>query len=262
MRSERFGRPFIGWIRSRDTLVEQAIRNLFSSDSVCRLMLRGHNLDAEWTKARLEALSDGVFAIAMTILVFNIKLPDELRRGSSEHDVLQAVANTWPQLMAYMISFIILGAMWMGHHNVFHALRKIDRGTIWLNLFYLLWVCLMPFSTSVYSFHLSTKTGLMAYWINVFLAGVFLALLWYSVSRKSDLLSTDITPALKKNITVRTWVMPIVSLAAMGGTLISPSIGLYSTWILPLAYRVAMKITNKRMESASDAEKSFDQAGG
>lgn len=209
-------------------------------------MLRAQTSDADWTKARLETLSDGVFAIAMTILVFNIKLPDELKRGASEHEVLQAVANTWPQLMAYTISFIILGAMWMGHHNVFHAIRKVDRGTIWLNMLYLLWIGLMPFSTSVYSFHISTKTGLMAYWINVFLAGASLSLLWHSVSRKSNLIDDDLTDEKKRSIKIRTWVMPLVSVIAMGGTLINPWIGLYSTWILPLCYRVAMKFSRTK----------------
>lgn len=209
-------------------------------------MLRAQTSDADWTKARLETLSDGVFAIAMTILVFNIKLPDELKRGASEHEVLQAVANTWPQLMAYTISFIILGAMWMGHHNVFHAIRKVDRGTIWLNMLYLLWIGLMPFSTSVYSFHISTKTGLMAYWINVFLAGASLSLLWHSVSRKPNLIDDDLTDEKKRSIKIRTWVMPLVSVIAMGGTLINPWIGLYSTWILPLCYRVAMKFSRTK----------------
>lgn len=213
-------------------------------------MNRGTNLDADWTKARLETLSDGVFAIAMTILVFNIKLPDDLRRGANEHEVLKAVANTWPQLMAYTISFIILGAMWMGHHNVFHAIRKVDRGTIWLNMLYMLWIGLMPFSTSVYSFHISTKTGLMAYWINVFLAGASLSLLWYSVSRKPFLIEEALTPEKKRSITIRTWVMPLVSVMAMGGTLINPWIGLYSTWVLPLCYRIAMKFSKPHVPCA------------
>ena len=219
------------------------------------------NPDADWTKNRLEAMSDGVFAIAMTLLVLEIRMPEGLSRTSTNEDVLRAVFHIWPEFVAYLISFILLGAMWMGHHNVFHSLKKVDRATIWLNLNYLLWVCLMPFSTNLYSKHMSTQTGVMAYWLNVFLAGASMALLWSYVRRRDELESDEMTPILKSNIGTRVWIMPSVGLGGVLLTIAGANLGVFATWILPVAYGVAGMVTKKRMRNATRAEREFQQEG-
>jgi uncharacterized membrane protein len=221
-------------------------------------MFRRSAVDADWGKTRLEALSDGVFAIAMTLLVFNIKMPEGLTRKSTNEEVLKALGSLTPGFVAFGISFLILAAMWMSHHNVLHAVRKADRGIIWLNALYLAWVSLMPFSTSVYSVHLKTQAGLMVYWVNVFLAATSLALIWLHAVRKRKLLSEEMTPILITNISLRVSMMPVVSLTGIVVTMIDSTAALYVVWLLPVSYRIAGAIMNKRLEKATPAEQQIE----
>jgi uncharacterized membrane protein len=215
-------------------------------------VIRSRNPEGDWAKNRLEALSDGVFAIAMTILVLDVRLP-ELERHASSVEVFNGLGSMWPELMAYIISFVILGGMWLGHQNAFHAIKKTDRGVVWLNIFYLMWICLMPFSTSVYSQHLSTTAGLMTYWVNILLAGGTMAWMWRSILKKPELQSDELTDSWRRTITARTTVMPLVGIGGIAGTLISPVVGLYATMILPVSYRlVGLFLSRKGISENSD----------
>lgn len=91
------------------------------------------------SKARLEAFSDGVLAILITILVLELKIP----AGSD----LQSLAPVAPVFLTYMLSFIYLGIYWNNHHHMFHVTSKISGGVMWANLNLLFWLSLIPFST-------------------------------------------------------------------------------------------------------------------
>jgi uncharacterized membrane protein len=204
------------------------------------------SFDAEWGKNRLEALSDGVFAIAMTVLIFNFKLPEDLKRTATANEVWNALGNLIPEFVGYILSFVILGAMWLGHHNVFHALRRTDRATIWLNIMYLAWVSMMPFTTSVYSAHMRTTPGVFVYSANVFLAGVSIMILWYKVRAKPDMLVESLTPQQKHSIGTRIWVMPLIALAGMAGSVIQPEFGMTAMSLIPIAYAAVSRVQARR----------------
>ena len=91
--------------------------------------------------ARVLALSDGVFAIIITLLVLEIHVP-ELTQGQSLN---QALAEIRPSFTAFVISFILAGMYWVGHRDLFALIRRTDRGLVWLNILYLLPLCLLPF---------------------------------------------------------------------------------------------------------------------
>jgi uncharacterized membrane protein len=204
------------------------------------------SFDAEWGKNRLEALSDGVFAIAMTVLIFNFKMPEGMKRTASADEVWNALGGLIPEFVGYFLSFIILGAMWLGHQNVFHALRRTDRATIWLNILYLAWVSMMPFTTSLYSQHMRTTPGVFVYSANVFLAGVSMMWLWFRVRGKPDMLVESLTPAQSHSIGTRTWVMPLVALTGMVGSVVRPEFGMTAMSLIPLAYAVVSRIQARR----------------
>ncbi len=95
-------------------------------------------------KSRLEAFSDGVFAIVITLLILDIRFP--------EVDYSQFTAtliSVLPRILAYVLSFIIIGLYWVVHHNSMHAIKKTDRGFLWLNILLLLFVSFIPFPTSL-----------------------------------------------------------------------------------------------------------------
>ena len=97
------------------------------------------------TKSRLEAFSDGVFAIAITLLVIEIR-PPELEAGES---LAHGLWEQWPNYLAYVLSFLVLGVMWLNHHRIFEPARRIDGIVLVLNLNLLLWAVLVPFPTAV-----------------------------------------------------------------------------------------------------------------
>ncbi len=95
-------------------------------------------------KSRLEAFSDGVFAIVITLLILDIRFPDVAysQFGTTMHSLL-------PRILAYVMSFIIIGVYWVTHHASMHAMRKTDRNFLWLNILLLLCVSFIPFPTSL-----------------------------------------------------------------------------------------------------------------
>lgn len=124
---------------------------------------------------RIEALSDGVFAIAFTLLVLDIRVPlsSEI---NSEKDLLVAFAQLSPRLLAYFLSFITLGIFWVAHSSQLFFIEKSDRNFVWINLSFLLFVTIIPFTTAFLSEYITFKFAVMIYWCNLFLLGLMLFL--------------------------------------------------------------------------------------
>lgn len=95
-------------------------------------------------KSRLEAFSDGVFAIVITLLILDIRFPEV-----PYSQFATSLVSVFPRILAYVMSFIIIGLYWVVHHNSMHAMKKTDRGFLWLNILLLLCVSFIPFPTSL-----------------------------------------------------------------------------------------------------------------
>ncbi|WP_428492211.1 TMEM175 family protein [Rhodopila sp.] len=96
------------------------------------------------------AFSDGVFAVAITLLVIDLRLPP-VEGGDAA--IWDALLTMGPKLLIFVFTFIIIGMSWLGHHRKFSYIRQVNSGLLWLNLFYLLTLCLIPFATGVLSEH-------------------------------------------------------------------------------------------------------------
>jgi uncharacterized membrane protein len=96
------------------------------------------------SKERLETFTDGVFAIAITLLVLTIAQPSDYR------DLAHQLGARWPSLAAYVVSFVVIGIMWLNHHTVFSHLGSVDRGLFYLNLLLLLTIVFIPYPTAVF----------------------------------------------------------------------------------------------------------------
>jgi uncharacterized membrane protein len=122
-------------------------------------------------------LTDGVFAIIMTILVFNIVVP-ELKlftEGVYASERLYAkFADLWPEFLAYVISFSTLGAFWVAHHRVFRWILYINRPLIWINISFLMIIGLIPFSTTLLTQYLVSQTSIFVFSFNAILAGLLI----------------------------------------------------------------------------------------
>jgi uncharacterized membrane protein len=146
---------------------------------------------------RLAALTDGVFAIVMTLLVLEIGVP-EIAESSLHAELPRRLLELWPKLLSYGISFIILGMFWYLHYISFHHIKRSDNGLIWLNIFFLMFIALIPFSTSLFGSYVEEQLPLVIYAINIVLASVMRFIMWTYATRKHRLVDRDISPRLLK----------------------------------------------------------------
>ena len=132
--------------------------------------------------ARMEAFSDGVFAIAITLLVLEISLPP----GSEEH-LLLAFLSQWPSYLAYIVSFATIGAIWLGHNGITHYMHSASTMFLRLNLVLLLLVSFLPFPTKLIAENMGYRAGervaATVYGITLFGAMSLLSLLWLQAVR-------------------------------------------------------------------------------
>ena len=133
---------------------------------------------------RLEAFSDGVFAIAITLLVLDIALP----AGASKH-LLRSVGDLWPSYVAYVASFSTIGAMWLGHNAITEYLDRADGAFVRLNLLLLLFVAFLPFPTRLFAEYISKdsveRVAVTFYGATLVLTSTLLLVLWrYAVRRQ------------------------------------------------------------------------------
>jgi uncharacterized membrane protein len=140
-------------------------------------------------KSRVEAFTDGVFAFAITLLVVTIAQPEDYRHLA--HDL----ARRWPSLAAYVVSFAVIGIMWLNHHSVFGHFNRVDRGLYYLNLFLLMTVAFLPFPTGVLGQALARgqgeRTAAVVYAVTMTVNGLAWSALWLYASHNRRLLRAD-----------------------------------------------------------------------
>ena len=153
-------------------------------------------------KGRLEVLTDGVFAIIMTILVFNIIVP-ELKlftEGDFASERLSAkFADLWPEFLAYIISFSTLGAFWVAHHRIFRWILSVDRPLIWINISFLMIIGLIPFSTTLLTQYMDSQNSIFAFSFNAILAGLLIYAIYYYVKRNPELVDKSVQALIEKS---------------------------------------------------------------
>jgi uncharacterized membrane protein len=113
-------------------------------------------------KARFEAFSDGVFAFAITLLILGIALPP-FKNPPTESELAHELLRLWPNLVAYALSFAVIGIMWQNHHAIFRLVTRVDRATVFLNLGLLGMTVFIPFATSTLGAYPTLRPATMLY---------------------------------------------------------------------------------------------------
>jgi uncharacterized membrane protein len=131
---------------------------------------------------RLEALSDGIFGVGMTLLVLDLRLP-AIEVIHSEQALLTSLETILPQLVMYMMSFLTLGIFWVGQQTQLNHLQQSDRHLTWITLAFLFAVTLMPFSTKMLAEFPAYRAALLGYWFNIFLLGLGMYCMWGYAAR-------------------------------------------------------------------------------
>jgi uncharacterized membrane protein len=149
-------------------------------------------VESRWDTARTEAFSDGVFAIAITLLVLDINVPE-----SDFDDLWQGIVHQWPSYLGYVTSFATIGGLWLAHHGVFRRIQYADARVTRLNLLLLMIVSFLPFPTRLMAETIrnsDAETAAAIFYGTTLLAiSVVTWALWQTVARNRDLLCPDVT---------------------------------------------------------------------
>ena len=141
-------------------------------------------------KSRTEAFSDGVFAIAITLLIIEVRVPDS-KSGALARDL----ANQWPSYAAYLVSFAIIGIIWVNHHDIFERIVTVDRPLLFLNLLLLLTVAFLPFPTALLGQYIrqgdNAHIAAAVYGANMTLIGLAFIAVWTYLARVPSLLTPE-----------------------------------------------------------------------
>ena len=189
------------------------------------------------TKNRLEAFSDGVFAIAITLLVIDIR-PPEIHEGEQ---LAHALWAQWPSYVAYLVSFLTIGVIWLNHHRIFEQVARVDGPLLLLNLNLLLWTALIPFPTAVVAEHLggageAARTAAALYSGMLLLMGLAFGALFAWVTHTDRLLRRLPPPGVVRAARLRFMLGLVVYATALALSWVSAPLALALCALMALYY--------------------------
>lgn len=167
-------------------------------------MSSSYNRIAGQSVERLAALSDGIFAVAMTLLVLDLRAPAS-EAIHSERDLWRALAALSPRLLMYMMSFMTLGIFWVGQQTQLNHLARSHRSLAWIHILFLFAVSITPFSTTLLAEFTAYRIALVTYWANILLLGAALYLSWVcaiGMGLVKDDMPADVPAAVKRRILI------------------------------------------------------------
>jgi uncharacterized membrane protein len=201
----------------------------------------GHGLSIH----RIEALADGVFAVAMTLLVFNVQFPAiRIWHITSIWDVLRAIFVTngqGPILIAYLMSFVLLGVYWVSHHAQFQYIRRTDRSLLWINIFFFMLITFIPFTTHLlgvygWSNNVISQAVVILYGIHLALIGGFVYLNWWYATHKCCLVNKNLDQHVIQSATRRILIGPSLCLIALLLSFFNARLSVICFLLIPLFY--------------------------
>lgn len=186
---------------------------------------------------RIEALADGTFAIAMTLLVLELHVP-ELGEQATDADVLAALAALAPKFLSYASGFVILGTLWIGHHLQFHYIRRSSRALLWINLSFLLLISSLPFDVALLGTYGAMRVPCVIYGATAFGAMTCLLIQWRYAAGPGTcrLVDQDVPPSVLAGLRNRV----VMGMIGYGGGallgLLEPLLSLIAYVVTPLLY--------------------------
>ena len=224
-----------------------------------------HHSKKEFQVERLVLFSDAVFAIAITLLVIDIKVPEIHSGHADESSFLHALLQQIPKIFGFIISFFFIGLYWTIHHRMFGYIINYTGGLVWLNLFFLFSIVLMPFSTAVYSEYSTPEYVFLfspyaIYVGNICLIGFSDFLLWRYISNPKNKIAAGFpSEDFIKKAKIRSLLLPGVFLTSLIIALIfNPVIARFVLFLIPLVMSMVKdkKVQNSE-EVSNESEESF-----
>jgi len=190
------------------------------------------------SKSRVEALTDGIFAVAMTLLILDVKVP----LVSHTEDLPRELLALWPRLVSYAISFVMLGIYWVGHHNQFHLIRRTNRTLLWINILFMMTICFVPFSAALLSAYATQPLALAVYGVNLVTIGLILYGHWSYATFGHRLVDRDLDNRVIRFASRRILIGPVVFSLASVLSFVSATASLILLMLAPLVYLFPGKV--------------------
>jgi uncharacterized membrane protein len=179
---------------------------------------------------RIVNLSDGVFAIAITLLVLDIRVPD-IPEGMVASELPAALLSLWPKYLGYVLSFAVISTFWIVHHSIFRPIREYDRGLLYLNFLFLMFVAFVPFPTSLLGEYGDHQLPVAIYAGALAIGRLLLtAIHWYS-TRDDRLGGEPQNPGEVRFYLIRGLAMPVIFLLSIGVSFFSVGAAIWS-WVV------------------------------
>jgi uncharacterized membrane protein len=191
--------------------------------------------------ARVLALSDGVFAIIITLLVLEIHVP-ELAQG---HSLSQALREVRPSFTAFVISFVLAGMYWVGHRDLFALIRRTDRNLVWLNILYLLPLCLLPFGAGLLGRYEDEAVALRIYGLLLVTIAVMRVIIWLYATSRPHLLWAPLDARQRRAGLALNLYPGLVYLLAFLIASVAPGVSLSIYAALPLLYFLSITVLRR-----------------
>jgi uncharacterized membrane protein len=204
------------------------------------------DLKKEFQIERLVLFSDAVFAIAITLLIIELKVP-ELSKPHTERHLLETLSEQIPKFIGFLVSFIVISMYWINHHLLFGMLCNYNRRIIWANLRFLFTIVLMPFSSGFYSEYWNSGfiTPIGFYAFNITLSGLAIMQLWSIVTNPANKLCAEPQPpALVSYYKARSLVAASVFMMSFGIAFVSPE----WAYVFPLFIPLVMFILKRHFK--------------
>jgi uncharacterized membrane protein len=175
---------------------------------------------------RVLAISDGVFAFAVTLLVLDLTVP-VLAQGASSADLWQALSKEYVAFLSYLTSFLIAGLWWNAHNRNFRYINRCDFTLRWLNLLFLLWIALLPFFTKILDQYNTLQIAVVLYATDQAAAGILMGLSWWYASRNHRLVDRSLKKKVIRSRLLANAVAPVFFIMSMGISYVSPVLATY-----------------------------------
>jgi uncharacterized membrane protein len=188
---------------------------------------------------RLLAFTDGVFAIAITILIIGVVIPE----GTTEFNLDSVLASLWPNYEGFLISFFVIGLYWISHVRQLRHMRKYGSGLLWLNLLFLLFIVIIPFTTNLVTRY-GDRTTVIMYAANIACAGYMTTILWFYAVRSYHLAGKRLSSVYIRRGYIISLVAPVIFTLSIGVAFINDDIAKY-IWISTLVVYVVALIVLK-----------------
>jgi len=187
--------------------------------------------------SRVLALTDGVCAIIITLLVLEVHVPEQIHRGESLLSELQTIK---PSIVAFLISFVVVAIAWVGHRDLFTLIKRTDRTLVWLNILYLLPLCLLPFGASLIARYPRDTVALRMYGLVLVAIAITRICIWLYATGRTHLLYDPVDPPFRRAGVAVVLVPTAAYAVAFAVAEVAPTASIVIYGAVPVVYFIAI----------------------